>query len=160
MDKNQPTDLETLTDGFANAMLVTHHDDHHHARPMHLAQVDGPDTLWFATALDSDKVDQIREDSAVCVTFQGKAKFASLTGTASVVVDADKIDAMWTKSWDAWFPDGKQSNVALIKVEAEQGEVWDLTGRHGVDFLVKAGKALWNGSSIPSDAGKHEQVQF
>lgn len=153
-------DIEALTDGFTTAMLVTHHEDHHHARPMHLAQVEGPDTVWFVTSMDTSKVHQIRNDSSVAVTFQGKTKFASLTGTATVVVDADKIDALWKPSWDIWFPDGRDSNVALIKVQAEQGELWDVSGMHGVDFLYEAGKALWNGESIPKDAGRHEQVSF
>ena len=120
--------LSNLTDGFRSAMLVTHDQDGSlRARPMALAEVEDPKVLWFATLQTSGKVDELRDDSRVAVTLQGSKRQVSLTGRAEVVIDADKIDAMWKDSWQVWFPEGRDSAIALVKVSVECGEEWDAT---------------------------------
>ena len=154
--------LSNLTDGFRSAMLVTHDQDGSlRARPMALAEVEDPKVLWFATLQTSGKVDELRDDSRVAVTLQGSKRQVSLTGRAEVVIDADKIDAMWKDSWQVWFPEGRDSAIALVKVSVERGEEWDATLEDAAEFLYEAGRQLLTGENRDAGSpGEHRTVSF
>lgn len=155
-----PDTLTDLVHGFKTAMLVTHAlDDDLRARPMAVACVeDDTNTLWFATRDDSHKLRELRDDSRVCVTLQGNTRYVSLTGSGRVVLDAELIRSMWSETWRVWFPDGPSDDIALIAIDADAAEVWDISGTKGLAFALEAGKALITGERIDEDAGEHHRV--
>jgi len=155
-------EFRELLDTFDNAMLVTRNvQGELRARPMAVASTERDGDLWFATSIDSGKVDEIRADDHVAVTLQGGGKFLSLSGTATVVVDRARIDALWSDAWKVWFPDGKESkDLGLIHVAAHHGEYWDYGAKETLRFLFEAGKALYAGEEIDAEALASEKVDL
>ena len=50
----------------------------------------------------------------------------TLTGTARVVRDADKIRALWSPRLERWFPKGLDDpDLALLEVRIDKAEYWD-----------------------------------
>lgn len=154
--------LSELTKGFSSAMLVTLDDsDDLRARPMAVAGIDDPNVLWFATDANSGKIDELRSDSRVAVTFQGRARFLSIPGKAEVIIDADKIDELWKESWSLWFEEGRDDDIALVRVQADKAETWTTSGEDVASFLWSAGKAAVTGSKVDSsELGEHHTHQL
>ena len=81
-----------------------------------------------------------------------KQRFVTVTGRAEVVAERSKVEALWSETYRAWFPDGvKDDNVVLIRVEAEQAEYWD-TPTSAVVYAYGYLKAAVTGQ--PSRAGE------
>src|SRR5690242_9237045 len=107
MSENKHQHLQRLLESFDTAFLVTHGELGPHARPLTVAGVDGPTVVWFMTAIDSPKVEEIRRDPDVMVTFQGKGRFIVLRGKAELVFDRARVADYWTEVQRVWFPLGK-----------------------------------------------------
>jgi general stress protein 26 len=87
--------------------------------------------LWFVTALDTEKIDEIRANPKVGVLYYRDADnaYVSLAGTAEISTDKALIKSKWKESWKVWFPDGPdQENLALIKVAPHEAEYWEPKG--------------------------------
>lgn len=99
------------------------------ARPMmavNLKEFTG--TLWFFTASDSEKTNQLRENCISMLSYAEPSRndYVAISGQATVVRDQAKIDEYWNEFVHAWFPEGKEDpNLTLIKFEAEEAEFWD-----------------------------------
>ena len=63
--------------------------------------------LWFVTAKDSEKLDEIRHDSNVNLSyFKNRTKeWISVSGRARIVRDRKKIHELYRPDWRAWFGD-------------------------------------------------------
>lgn len=126
---------------FDTGMLITHTGTAGlHGRPMAVAQVEDNCNLWFITGVDSPKIDEIRYNDNVLVTFQNKKdEFVTLAGRAELVRNASKIDELWQESFKVWFPQGKSDpNIALLHVRTEQGEYWDNTGANKLSYMLES----------------------
>lgn len=111
-------------------------------RPMSIAEVTKTDGIWFATAVDNTMLDDIHRDAHVCLSMQSKTRFVSLSGTATVLNDREKIHQLWKSSWQVWFPDGKDDpKIRLIQVVPVEGDYWDLGGRNRWRVLWERGEA-------------------
>jgi len=157
--------LDKLLDAFHTGFLVSHArpgaDHHFHARPMGLLGHDDNGDLWFATGIDSNKIDEIKADPTVLVTFQDGGRFVAITGQAEVVHGRNspnrrshseasvtsKIDELWNPHLEVWFPKGKDDpNLALLRVDAKEASFWDSSGSRGLKYLFQAAAALITGS--------------
>lgn len=155
--ENRKTLLD-LADDFGTAMLVTHdHAGGLEARPMSVVELTDDGVMWFVTDVRSGKVDQIAADARVLVTMQSKTKQVELVGTAEVVDDDATLKAKWSEALDLWFPDGPDSDAAvLLRVDATTGRYWDASGLAGLRFAWAATKAAVKGEAIdPDEAGDH-----
>ncbi|HEX4610957.1 MAG TPA: pyridoxamine 5'-phosphate oxidase family protein [Urbifossiella sp.] len=150
--------LRELLEEFGLAMLVTRTPAGElRGRPMALAEVEPDGTLWFATDRYSAKVDELAKDGHVAVTMQSRTKFVSLSGTAAVVEDREKVGRLWKAEWKVWFTGGKDDpNLLLLRVAGHDGEYWDNSGVSGLKYLIAAGKALVTGSR--PDVGQDPKV--
>src|ERR1044072_1525922 len=120
------------------------------ARPMSVQQVDEAGTLWFLSADDSHKNEELASNPSVTLYFQGSAHsdFLVLHGDATVSRDKAKIDELWEPVIKTWFTEGKDDpRITVIKLEPRDGDYWD--SKHGaavagVKMLVGAaiGKTL------------------
>jgi general stress protein 26 len=137
-------------------MLVTRGDEHSiRARPLTIAEFDG-ETLWFATAIDSGKVDEIENDSSVAVVFAARRRYASISGRAAVVRDRARVRKLWKESWRPFFPDGPEdASIVLLQVRVESGDYWDLTGLSGVRYALHALRALISRRRASDAPGSH-----
>lgn len=101
------------------------------SRPLGTQEVEFDGDLWFATGAGSDKVAEIAANPQVNVAYANPTKntYVSMSGTASVVHDRARIDALWSPAMQLYFPDGKDDpDLRLIRVQAESAEYWDGPG--------------------------------
>ena len=118
-----------LVDDARICMLTTMTADGKHvSRPMALQEVEFDGDLWFFAYADSPKVQQIRGNDQVNVSFANtkNSEWTSISGTAAVVEDRAKAEQLWAAPLKTWFPDGLDTpGMVLIKVAADTAEYWD-----------------------------------
>lgn len=148
--------------GFANAMLVTlRPDGAMHARPMAVAALRPNGQTYFATTMDSPKVQELEANAEVLVTFQGESQFATLRGPVRVSQDAQLIDELWQSDWEVWFPAGKTDpNLCILVVTARDGEFWDRRGAQGVGYRFIDAEARRRGDTSDVPEENHAKVRF
>lgn len=119
-------------------------------RPMNVLQMDDQGYLWFLSASDSHKNQELASDSAVKLYFQGSthSDFLALEGDAAVTTDKDKIQELWKPLLKTWFTEGiDDPRITAIRFEPKSGYYWDTKHGNavaGIKILVGAivGKTL------------------
>ena len=115
-------------------------------RPMSVQEVDDQGNLWFLSADDSHKNEELSRDPSVRLYFQGSAHsgFLTLNGTASVSRDKARIEELWEPIVKTWFTEGKDDpRITVIKVTPTDGYYWDT--KHGAAI---AGAKMLVGAAI------------
>ena len=135
--------LYDLLEGFETAMLVTRGSDGHmHARPMAVAEMRADADAYFVTSIDSPKVAEVYADADVLLTFQSEHQYAAIYGRVNVVRERALIERLWKDSWKIWFPRGpSDSAIALLRFDADRGELWNDLGLLGVQYSFEGTKA-------------------
>lgn len=156
------SNLREILDDAGTVMLITRNlDGSTHARPMAVARVDADGTMYFATSLETAKVSEIRTDPRVDIVFQGKMRFAAVSGLARLRHDRALIDELWSESWKLWFSKGKDDpDIVILVVDPERGEYWDQSGARGISFLYRVAKAYVTGQEIESKPEDHGKVRL
>ena len=101
-------------------------------RPMNVRQVDDEGNLWFLSASDSRKNQELALDPAVKLYFQGSkhSDFMQLNGQATITRDQEKIQELWSPLVQTWFTEGMDDpRITVIKVTPTEGYYWDT--KHG-----------------------------
>lgn len=101
-------------------------------RPMNVRQVDDQGNLWFLSASDSRKNQELALNPAVKLYFQGSkhSDFMQLNGQATISTDKDKIKELWSPMIQTWFTEGVDDpRITVIKVTPSEGYYWDT--KHG-----------------------------
>lgn len=112
------------------------------SRPMALVEHDFDGTLWFFTEEPSGKTAVLAEHPEVNVAIGDGKGHLSLSGRASVVRDAARIDELWNPWAESWFERGRDDpRVALLRIEVETAAYWD-TDRPAVVKVVELVKGL------------------
>jgi general stress protein 26 len=102
------------------------------ARPMSVQEVDDAGNLWFLSADDSHKNQELERDPNVTLYFQGSAHadFLTLRGTVSISRDKEKIKQLWEPVVKTWFTEGVDDpRITVIRVAPSEGYYW--TTKHG-----------------------------
>ncbi|HYC78045.1 MAG TPA: pyridoxamine 5'-phosphate oxidase family protein [Planctomycetota bacterium] len=114
------------------------------ARPMNVRRVDDEGNLWFLSADDSHKNQELERDPATQLFFQSTndADFLLINGRATVVHDRTKVKQLWEPTLITWFPGGVEDpRITAIKVAPVDGYYWDTKGGDalaGVKMLLGA----------------------
>lgn len=132
---------------FCTAMNSAPYTD---ARPMSVQKIDEDGTLWFLSATDSYKNQEIAVNPAVNLYFQGSAHsdFLHIYGAASISQDKTKIKELWEPTLKTWFTEGENDpRISVIKVVPVEGYYWDTKHGNavaGIKILIGAmtGKTL------------------
>ena len=140
------------------AMLITAgHDGSFDSRPMATQKTDFDGVLWFLTANDSRKVDEIAADSQVALVYAdpGNAKYVSLKGQATVSKDQAKIHELWNPMYQAWFPEGENDpQIRVLRVDVTEGEFWEANDSKIVRSIKYLAAAATKGSVSMGEHGK------
>lgn len=116
------------------------------ARPMSVQKVDNEGNLWFLSASDSHKNNEIQKNPTVRLFFQGSdhSDFMELVGRATISTDRSIIDELWMPLAKTWFTEGKDDpRITAICVKPVSGYYWD--NKHG-NFV--AGVKMMIGAAI------------
>ena len=155
--------LGELIKGIRIAMLTTVDDEGClHSRPMANQDNVFDGTLWFFTDATSAKVHELQRDRHVNLSYAdpGENRYVSVSGTASVSRDRDKMKELWSPLHKAWFPDGLEDpNIALLRVEVEKAEYWD-SPSSAVVRLFGFAKALATGKRYGEEGTDHEKISL
>lgn len=154
--------LGEIVDDFEHAMLVTRSEEGElRARPMRIVAQRPGGTVVFVTHRADEKVDEIASSPEVSVTLQDGKRFVSLSGTASVDDDRDRIGRFFDASWEPWFPGGaRDPDIRLIDVTPTHAEYWDGSGLERLTFLFAAAKAVAKGESLTTDVTEHAKLEI
>jgi general stress protein 26 len=155
--------LAKLIRGIRTAMLTTVEPDGClRSRPMATQEMDPDGSLWFFTGASSRKVSETRRNHHVSITYQDTddhQRYVSVSGSAELVFDKDKMRQLWNPAYKAWFPKGLDDpEIALLKVTIEKAEYWD-SPASPVVYLVGMAKALATGKPMGS-IGDHAKVEL
>ena len=114
------------------AMLTTQCPDGSlHSRPMSTLQMDEDGHLWFFTSQQSTKIADIDEHCEVNLAYSrtDKQDYLSVSGTAQVIRDRAKMEALWTPWLKPFFQDGLDDpDLILLKVRMDEADYWDAPG--------------------------------
>ena len=101
--------LHELIREIKTAMLVTRRPDGHLvSRPMAVQEKKAPGAdFWFVALRDSAKLDEVRGDPHVNLSFykDRTREWISVSGTAFVTDDRARIHQLYMPDWKAWFDD-------------------------------------------------------
>jgi len=121
--------LRKLIKGARVAMLTTVSPDGTlRSRPMATLKAPFEGDVWFFTRATTSKADEIRDNDHVNVSFSDgdDNRYLSISGTASLVRDKDRLEQLWSGRLKNWFPDGKKDpDLALLRVRVDRADYWD-----------------------------------
>lgn len=126
-------------------------------RPMSPQKIDDEGNIWFLSAADSHKNQELGKDPYVQLLFQGSAHsdFMTLYGKATISRDKEKIKELWQPLVKTWFTEGQDDpRITVVKVTPEDGYYWDT--KHGtvVAFAKMAAGAIMGKTLDDSIEGK------
>jgi len=114
-------------------------------RPMSVQQVDEEGRLWFLSANDSHKNEQLSRDPQVQLLFQGSSysDFLHIYGIATISSDKEKIKELWQPILKTWFTDGvDDARISVICVEPLDGYYWDTKHNMAVGLIKRIAGAI------------------
>jgi len=132
-----------------------------HSRPMSSnGDIDADGDIWFFTSASSHKVSEIEKRPKVNVSFADpdNQRYISVSGTAQLVRDREKIDELWRPEFKIWFPKGKDDpEVALLRIALEKAEYWD-SPSSTIGFALSFVSSLVTGKE--PDMGENRKVKL
>jgi general stress protein 26 len=126
-DENAHKIWDLIKNAHSALLVSTAPDGRLDSRPMGCVQTDFEGTLWFLTFAHSQKVDEIARDSQVLVSYTSPSdyEYVSLSGSARIVKDAEKLKELWSEAFRVWFPAGlDEPELTLLAVRVEEAKYW------------------------------------
>ena len=140
------------------AMLVTRDGDKLRARPISAYLARDENMIYFLTGARHHKDEEIARNPQVNLSFAdaGSQTYVSLTGTAAVSNDRNKIRDLFTTTAKAWWDSAEDPNIRLLKITPDDAEFWDSPGT--VVSYVKMAAAAVTGTR--PDIGDNRKVSM
>ena len=111
--------------GVAILMNVTEKGTHI-GRPMLPLLVQNDPHIYFLTHQNSRKVTQLAARPQVGLSIMSPNCFVVVTGSAQLSRDSELIRRLWSPTYRAWFPEGKDDREAtVIRVAVERIDYWE-----------------------------------
>ncbi|MCL6460803.1 MAG: pyridoxamine 5'-phosphate oxidase family protein [Flavobacterium micromati] len=135
--------LKSLAEAINICLFCTNLKTHDGAttRPMSVVHVCDQGNIWFFNQKDSEKNKEIEQNPTVQLFFAhpGKGSYMVVNGEASITLDRNKIEELWTPAVEIWFEKGKDDpNISLIKVNPSSAYFWDTDGNRMINLLKMA----------------------
>lgn len=132
-----------------------------HSRPMSVnGDIDPDGDMWFFTAASSHKVAEVNSSPKVNVSFAEpkSQRYVSISGTAELIRDRQKIEELWKPEFKMWFPKGTEDpDIALLKVNLEKAEYWD-SPSSTIAYALKFASAVVTGKQ--PDFGENKKIRL
>jgi general stress protein 26 len=129
-----------------------------HSRPMGACVRRKEGVIYFFTDARSHKDDEIQQFPKICMGFADthKQKYVSVSGTAQLIFDREKVDELWSAPAKVWWKTPENPDIRLLRVVPEEAEYWDAPGNLISDFKVAF--AMITGGY--PDAGEHKKIDL
>ncbi|MFN8111553.1 MAG: pyridoxamine 5'-phosphate oxidase family protein, partial [Thermoleophilia bacterium] len=95
---------ELLHDHRFGMLTTTAQDGTLVSRPMTMQEVEFDGDLWFFAERESRKIAHIGANPRVNVACGSGTDWVSVSGSATVVDDRDRVHELWNGGAQAWFP--------------------------------------------------------
>ena len=132
--------------GIRVAMMTTEEEDGMlRSRPMATQEMEFDGDLWFFTQASAAKVGDVEHHSQVNLSYvdHGDSRYVSVSGTAELVRDRQKMQELWRPFYKAWFPNGLDDpDLALLKVTVTDAQYWDAPSSKLVRLALVAKAAV------------------
>lgn len=141
-------------------MLATEEEGRIVSRPMASLARPEENRIYFITHRDTGKVGEIGGSAPVNLAYADPSSntYVSISGTAHVSQDREKLRELWGFYAEAWLPQGPDDpDTALIEVEPGEAKLWDGT-RSRLIQTVKMLKAVV--TQDPPSGGRIERVSM
>jgi general stress protein 26 len=116
-------------EGVRPTMMTTVDEDGSlRSRPMWTQGDTFDGSLWFFTADDAPKAEELARNPQIGLSYAAPDKdlYVSVSGRAELVHDRAKIEELWNPFAEAWFPDGTDDpHLALLKVHVDRAQYWE-----------------------------------
>jgi len=159
-DEGRKKVAELLKDIKFAMLTTTERDGSLRSRPMTMLDQEYDGDLWFFVGANSPQVSEMRADDQVNLSFANPSDnaYVSVSGTAQILRDRQKMAELWNPIFKAWFPDGLDDpNLALLKISTTQAEYWDSPNGKVVQ-LIGFAKAMLTGKQ--AEVGESQKVNL
>lgn len=147
-----------LVDKIGFCMLTTQTGAVLRARPMSAYAERAENAVYFLTDVASHKDEEIARAPNVCLAFADSKsqKYVSISGTAQIQNDREKIRELWATPAKAWWDDADDPSIRILKVKPSSAEYWDSPGTV-MSYIKMAAAAV---SSARPDIGDNAKVDM
>jgi len=152
------TKLANLIDDIEIAMLTTIDEAGElRSRPMATQKMGESAELWFFTNKDAPKVAEAQAHPvALAYAAPSKNRYVSVSGSATIVIDAARARELWKPEYKLWFPGGVDDpQIGLLRVDIESAEYWDMPSSTFV-YIAGFAKAALDGKTY--HPAQHEKL--
>ena len=164
MSKQEQMDkLQAMVNDIKYTMMTTRtHEDHLHSCPMNTTETSiGAKEIWFIGHSPSETVDNIKNNPEVNLAYvsQDDKNYLSITGRAELVEDKEKLDELWSMTYNAYFEQGKEDpKVQLIKVVPHGAEYW--ANGNAIASAFKMTAAAVTDTAIEKSLGENFSIEL
>lgn len=155
--------IQSMVKDIKYTMMTTRNSENHlHSCPMNTTETSiGAKEIWFIGHTPSETVDNIQKNPEVNLAYvtRDEDKYLSVSGTAELVEDSEKLDELWSVMYNAYFEQGKEDpKVQLIKVTPHGAEYW--ANGSAITSAVKMAAAAVTDTAIDKSLGENFSVQL
>ena len=147
--KSEKDKLYSMIEDIDIAMMTTRRSDGHlRSRAMATQKrTEGAD-LWFVTCDGTAKLNDLAQDQHLNLTYyrESSKEWISVSGTATISHDREKVRELYATDWKAWFPDEgdprhgtpDDPRMILIGVQVHAAEFIEVTTNRSRWFFTKS----------------------
>ena len=164
MNKQAQMDtIQAMVKDIKYTMMTTRNgEDHLHSCPMNTTETSiGAKEIWFIGHKPSETVDNIKQNPEVNLAYvtQESDKYLSISGTAELVEDEEKLNELWSVMYNAYFEQGKDDpKVQLIKVVPHGAEYW--ANGNAITSAVKMAAAALTDNAVEKSLGENFSIKL
>ena len=164
MNKQAQMDtIQAMVKDIKYTMMTTRNDENHlHSCPMNTTETSiGAKEIWFIGHKPSETVDNIKQNPEVNLAYvtQESDKYLSISGTAELVEDEEKLNELWSVMYNAYFEQGKEDpSVQLIKVVPHGAEYW--ANGNAITSAVKMAAAALTDNAVEKSLGENFSIKL
>lgn len=164
MNKQAQMDtIQAMVKDIKYTMMTTRNGENHlHSCPMNTTETSiGAKEIWFIGHKPSETVDNIKQNPEVNLAYvtQESDKYLSISGTAELVEDEEKLNELWSVMYNAYFEQGKEDPmVQLIKVVPHGAEYW--ANGNAITSAVKMAAAALTDNAVEKSLGENFSIKL
>ncbi|MDZ5697320.1 pyridoxamine 5'-phosphate oxidase family protein [Chelativorans sp. M5D2P16] len=147
-----------LVEKIGICMLISRDGTDLRARPMAAYFDRDAHLLYFLTDAESHKEEEIARDPHVALAFADTSdqNYLSISGTAEVSNDRDRIRQLWSTPAKAWWDNPDDPSIRVLKITPKDAQYWEGPGTV-VSYIKMAAAAV---SSARPDMGENRKVNL